>query len=378
MTNRPSGASLVLALSVAACAATLAATPLSAQSEEGSYWVYVANEASDLVSLVRFDGSEVVEEKAISVGFHPADLDGAHGITVSPSGDHWYVSIAHGQPYGQVWKMETETEQFVDSARVGLFPSTMSMTPDGASLFVVNFNLHGDPIPSSVSAVFTPFMQEVRQIETCVMPHGSRVSQDGTRHYSVCMMSDQLVETSIMGLDVSRRMSLTLGHEGATEHTGSVASNGSGVDPSTICKPTWVVVSPDDERLYVPCNGRGDVLEIHAQSLEVLRRFPAGRGPYNADITPDGSKLVVTLKGNQAIAIYDLATGEETRVETSRPVTHGVVVSPDGRYAFVSNEAVGATRGTLDVVDIAAGRLVASAELHYQPGGIGFWKMQGH
>ncbi|MEE2898536.1 MAG: YncE family protein [Gemmatimonadota bacterium] len=378
MTNRPAGASLVLALSVAACAATLAATPLSAQSEEGSYWVYVANEASDLVSRVRFDGSEVVEEKAISVGFHPADLDGAHGITVSPSGDHWYVSIAHGQPYGQVWKMETETEQFVDSASVGLFPSTMSMTPDGASLFVVNFNLHGDPIPSSVSAVFTPFMQEVRQIETCVMPHGSRVSRDGTRHYSVCMMSDQLVETSIMGLDVSRRMSLTLGHEGATEHTGSVASNGNEVDPATICKPTWVVVSPDDERLYVPCNGRGDVLEIDAQSLEVLRRFPAGRGPYNADITPDGSKLVVTLKGNQAIAIYDLATGEETRVETSQPVTHGVVVSPDGRYAFVSNEAVGATRGTLDVVDIAAARLVASAELHYQPGGIGFWKMQGH
>jgi DNA-binding beta-propeller fold protein YncE len=378
MTNRSAGASLVLALSVAACVAALAATPLSAQSGESSYWVYVANEASDLVSRVRFDGSEVVEEKAISVGFHPADLDGAHGITVSPTGDHWYVSIAHGQPYGQVWKMETETEQFVDSAQVGLFPSTMSMTPDGASLFVVNFNLHGDPIPSSVSAVFTPFMQEVRQIETCVMPHGSRVNQDGTRHYSVCMMSDQLVETSIIGLDVSRRMSLTLGSEGTTEHTGSVTSNGTEVDPATICKPTWVVVSPDDERLYVPCNGRGDVLEIDAESLEVLRRFPAGRGPYNADITPDGSKLVVTLKGDQAIAIYDLATGEETRVETSRPITHGVVVSPDGRYAFVSNEAVGATRGTLDVVDIAAGRLVASTELHYQPGGIGFWKMQGH
>jgi DNA-binding beta-propeller fold protein YncE len=378
MTGRSAGASLVLALSVAACAAALAAIPLSAQSGESSYWVYVANEASDLVSRVRFDGSEVVEEKAISVGFHPADLDGAHGITVSPTGDHWYVSIAHGQPYGQVWKMETETEQFVDSAQVGLFPSTMSMTPDGASLFVVNFNLHGDPIPSSVSAVFTPFMQEVRQIETCVMPHGSRVSQDGTRHYSVCMMSDQLVETSIVGLDVSRRMSLTLGHEGVTEHTGSVTSNGSEVDPASICKPTWVVVSPDDERLYVPCNGRGEVLEIDAETLEVLRRFPAGRGPYNADITPDGSKLVVTLKGNQAIAIYDLATGEETRVETSRPITHGVVVSPDGRYAFVSNEAVGATRGTLDVMDIAEGRLVASTELHYQPGGIGFWKMEGH
>ncbi len=100
-------------------------------------------------------------------------------------------------------------------------------------------------------------------------------------------------------------------------------------------------------------------------------------GPINADITPDGSKLVVTLKGDQAVAIIDLATGEETRVATSRPVTHGVVITPDGRYAFVSNEAVGATRGTVDVIDIESGVLVASADLHYQPGGIGFWKMEG-
>ena len=94
-------------------------------------------------------------------------------------------------------------------------------------------------------------------------------------------------------------------------------------------------------------------------------------------MTPDGTYLVVTLKGNQAIAIFDLATGEETRVETSRPVTHGIVVSPDSRYAFVSNEAVGATRGTVDVIDIAAGKLVASVDVQYQPGGIGFWKMEG-
>ncbi len=84
----------------------LLAGPVAAQSHP-TYWAYVANELSDIVSLVRFDGREVVEEKAISVGFHPADLDGAHGITVSPNGTHWYVSIAHGQPYGQIWQMET-------------------------------------------------------------------------------------------------------------------------------------------------------------------------------------------------------------------------------------------------------------------------------
>lgn len=71
---------LAALLILAACV-----TELNAQAEGGKYWAYVANESSDIVSLVRFDGQTVVEEKAIQVGFHPADLDGAHGITVSPT-----------------------------------------------------------------------------------------------------------------------------------------------------------------------------------------------------------------------------------------------------------------------------------------------------
>jgi len=194
------------------------------------------------------------------------------------------------------------------------------------------------------------------------------------------MMSDQLVETTIQGLRVSRRMMLTAGYEHvmAEEHASDQGhSMDMDMGRAGICKPTWIVVSPDDERLYVPCNGRDDVLEIDARSLVVLRRFKTGRAPYNADITPDGSKLLVTLKGEQAVAIIDLASGQEIRVETTRPVTHGVVITPDGRYAFVTNEAVGATRGTVDVIDIEAGVIVASVDLHYQPGGLGFWKMEG-
>lgn len=367
-TATPLAAALLLAT------ATLFASPTSARAQT-NYWAYVANESSDIVSLVRFDGSEVVEEKAITVGFHPADLDGAHGIRVSPTGRHWYVSIAHGQPYGQVWKMETGTDQFVDSAVVGLFPATMATTPDGASLFVVNFNLHGDPIASTVSAVFTPLMSEMSQIETCVMPHGSRVSSDGARHYSTCMMSDQLVESSVSGFKVTRRMSLTAGHEGpmAMEHAGGMSMD---MGAAGICKPTWVVLSPDDSRIYVPCNGRGDLLEIDAESMEVVRRFDVGGAPYNADITPDGSTLVVTRKGAQSVAIIDLASGEQRLVRTTEPVTHGVAVTPDGRYAFVSNEAVGATRGTVDVIDLEAAKVAASTPLHYQPGGLDVWKME--
>ncbi len=337
-----------------------------------SYWVYVANESSDLVSRVRFGPNGVVEEKTISVGIHPTDLDGAHGLFVAPNGRHWYLSLSHGRPYGAVWRFETGTDRFVDSTTVGLFPATIAVSRDGASLFVVNFNLHGDPVTSSVSAVFTPLMTETKKIPTCVRPHGGRLNRDATRHYSACVTSDQLIEIATNRLEVNRRYSLTRGHEGllSTERSGAV------VGGPDACKPTWVAVAPDDRHLYVPCNGRREVLEFETETLDITRRFATGAGPYNADVSADGRVLVVTLKGNQSVAIFDLATGHEVRVATSQPVTHGVVISPDSRFAFISNEAVGATRGTVDVIDLRSKTLVASTEVQYQPGGIGFWKME--
>ena len=51
-------------------------------------------------------------------------------------------------------------------------------------------------------------------------------------------------------------------------------------------------------------------------------------------------------------------------------------MTPDGRHAFVTNKSVGATRGTVDVIDLDTGTLTASAPLHYQPGGLDVWKME--
>ena len=333
-----------------------------------NYWAYVANESSDLVSLIRFGPDGLVEQKSVPVGIMPTDLDGAHGMTVSPSGQHWYVSLAHGTPFGKIWKFTTGSDRLVDTATVGLFPATMAITPDGSMLFAVNFNLHGDPTPSTVSVLFTPTFQEIKRIETCVKPHGGAVNSAGTFYYSVCVGSDQLVEISTIDLEVSRRMGLTLGEEGPL---------GTGITSTTvngICKPTWVAISPDGSTLFVPCNGRGEVLEIAAATLTVRQRHQTGRGPYNADVSPDGRTLVVTLKGEQAVALLDLPSGTQTRIETSEPITHGVTISPDSRYAFVTNEAIGAVRGTVDVFDLTSKTRVASVQIQHQPGGIDFWR----
>ena len=144
---------------------------------------------------------------------------------------------------------------------------------------------------------------------------------------------------------------------------------------SEVCGPTWVAFAPDDDVVYVPCNKHAEVLELSTGAYEVQRRLPTGRGPYNADVSPDGKYLVVTLKGAQSVAVFDRTTWEETRIPTTQPITHGVAISPDSRYAFVTNEAIGATRGTLDVFDLEHKQRVASVELQHQSGGISFWRM---
>lgn len=351
----------------------------TAPTPTGDLRILVANESSDVVSeLVYTPGGELRLVEDVEVGIMPADIDGAHGLRIAPDGEYWYLTLAHGTPWGKLWKFRTGSNEFVGEVDLGLFPATMDVTPGGELLFVVNFNLHGDPVPSSVSIVHAPTMTELARPTTCVMPHGSRVNAAGTKHYSVCMHSDQLVEIDTRTLEVSRRFDLTPGHERTLplDDDGGMAGDHAmhAAASSTVCSPTWATPGAGERAsryVYVPCNKNAEVLEIDLEREVVSRRFPTGRAPYNLAVTPDGGLLVASLKGDQAVAVFDLEQGTEVaRVPTTRPITHGVAIDASGRYAFISNEAVGSTPSTVDVIDLRSMERVASAETHYQAGGI--------
>ena len=65
-----------------------------------------------------------------------------------------------------------------------------------------------------------------------------------------------------------------------------------------------------------------------------------------------------------------LLASHSSRVASSRPVTHGVAVSSDGRFAFVTNESRNADPGTLDVIDLQTDAVVATVIVGLQAGGI--------
>jgi DNA-binding beta-propeller fold protein YncE len=362
------------------CAVLLAlsAATARAQSAGATYWVYVGAESADLIHRVRFGPDSAVVEKTTPVGLYPTETEGPHGLVISRDGRYLHMTTGHGLPDGAYWKIELGPDTVVgEPSPLGKFPASLDVTPDGLFAFVVNFNLHGEHVPSTVSVVYTPDNLEVAQTTTCTMPHGSRLDPTGTRQYSACMMDDQLVELNTRTFEVARRFSVAQGAEGAITTEMAAMHAGHEMDHTPTCSPTWAQPSADGSSVFVACNKADGILEIDVAAWQVKRRLATGRAPYNLAVTPDGRLLIATLKAAQAVEFFDLATGRSlAKTGTSTTVVHGVVVSPDSKYAFVSVEGVGAEPGKVDIFDLATYQRVASVEVGQQASGIAFWKME--
>ncbi|MDE0357634.1 MAG: YncE family protein [Gammaproteobacteria bacterium] len=371
-------------LAAAALLAVLAFAPEPAQAQ--SYRAYVAAESEDEVAVLEFTPEAGLSvEKVIRVGRWPAEIEGPHGMFFDPSGEYWYLTLGHGFPNGYLLKYETGPDTVVAATELGFFPATVSLTPDGVLAFAVNSNFYGDHVPSTVSVVDTEEMYEIEQVTTCTMPHGSRMSPDGMHNYSACMMDDQLVEMSTFSLEVTRRLNLVTGEPvdepvahgagmggggmaGATTGDMAGAMGGSGM---AACSPTWTTLSGDGRFVYVACNRGNEIVQVDIEAWSVARRIAADGAPYNLALTHDGSRLLATLKGSGHLAVWDLDTGEQlARIESTQEVTHGVVVTSDNRFAFVTVEGIGGQPGIVEVIDLATYERVGMAETGKQAGGI--------
>jgi len=372
-----------------AVALVLVASTAAAQAPDHDYTVLVASEAVDLITRITFGpgaGPTLVKvEGTTKVGINPIEPDGPHGLGLSPNAQQYYVSTAHGVPYGYLWKIDTKTNEVLGNVELANFPATLQVSPDGGFVYVVNFNVHGEMVPSDVSVVSTDPFVEVARIQTCTMPHGSRLNPAGTKHYSACMMDDAVVEIDTRTLAVARHFLLKKGAEhGATGSLSGIGNGASGTGndhgghgmetpkPGDVsCSPTWAQPSADGRSVFVACNKANDIVEIDVASWTMKRRIPAGDGVYNLAVTRDGKLIVGTNKRGKSVSIIEVASGKElARVPTQRKVVHGVAISGDDRYAFISVEGIGSEPGTVEMLDLKTFTRVASADVGQMAGGI--------
>ena len=143
-------------------------------------------------------------------------------------------------------------------------------------------------------------------------------------------------------------------------------------------------------KVYVADEEANTVSVIDAASFKKIRSIPVGQGPHNVQVAPDGKLVWVTnngepgmavekpahegmpkssggaMAGGGAVWVIDTATD---RVVAKVPVgmhpAH-VVVTPDGRHAYVANGG----ENTVSVVDIPAQRVVGTIPVGASPHGL--------
>jgi len=359
----------VIALLVAALGGAAADAP-------PGYRIFVSSESGDIVTQLTWDGTALRTVKVVPVGIMPADIDGPHNVTISPDGKYWYVTIAHGTPYGTLWKMAVDGDTLVGRAPVEMFPTTISLTPDGELAFVANSDFHGDhPRMNVVSIIYTPQMLTLTNLRACDMPHGVKVNHAGTKVYVTCMNSDEVLEIDRAALAITRRhktgpgmlpqpVPMKMGHSGGAEGAG-------GATLHDACMPTFVSVSLDDTRLYVACNHSDELMVLDAATLDLVKAVATGHGAYNVEPSPDGKWVIVTNKKDQSVSLIDAVTlTEAARIATAKAFPHGVAYSPDSHYAFISQESKGVDPGAVTVIDLQTKTAVASVAVPLQPTGI--------
>src|SRR5262245_41200115 len=220
--SRPEGVLMrrfILSLIGLIPAATLAA------QDRPAYLVGVVSESGDIVTWLKpVPGGKLEVQRVVPVGIMPADIDGPHNITVAPDQKSYYITIAHGVPFGTLWRLDAATDTVIGRAQVELFPTTVTLSPDGEWAYVANSDFHGErPRVNPVSIIHAPTMTKVTDLTACDMPHGVKVNHAGTKVYVSCMHSDEILELDPGSFDIVRRVKLGMGHQmpaGAGGHSG--------------------------------------------------------------------------------------------------------------------------------------------------------------
>lgn len=368
---------------VAGCCMVVLLAPGRAAAQAPAYRVGVTSESGDIVTWLRPRSDGTLErDRVVAVDPRPPEIDGPHNITVAPDQRSYYVSMAHGTPWGTLWRLDARTDRVLGTAQAELYPTTIALTPDGEFAFVANSDFFGDrPRVNPVTIVHTPTMTTIAQLTTCDMPHGVRANRAGSTVWISCMHSDELVAIDVASLAITHRIRLGAGHAAAAEHAAHASQDGAGAtataptpagpDLTRPCAATYVALSPDDARLYVACNAAGTLQVWDAVTRGFLGEVATGAGAYNVEASPDGRLVIVTNKKDRSISVIDAITLTELRrLPVTKPVVHGVVFAPDGRHAYVSQESVGADPGAVDTIDLTTLSVTGSVPIPAQPTGL--------
>ena len=101
--------------------------------------------------------------------------------------------------------------------------------------------------------------------------------------------------------------------------------------------PLELLLSPDGARLYVLCQGTGDVRILDAASGRTLRTIEVGRNPRGIAFSPDGQRLFVTNSWDDTLSVIDVKSGAVAATWNAGYEPSSVAEDRTGKTLFVAD-----------------------------------------
>ena len=215
-----------------------------------------------------------------------------------------------------------QRHKVVARLKTGKAPHEVAVTPDGHWAFVSNYGMSGvfngkkKDEPGNTITVLD--LERRKVARTITLPAAARPHGIATSRDGALVWVTCEGEKAVLELDANS------GNVLHTWPTGQETSH-------------MVVSSPDEKKLYVANIGSGSVTTIDRQS-NAVNSVPTGDGAEGIDVSPDGREVWVADRGADEIAVLDAASGSVVaRFKSGGVMPIRVKFTPDGRLAFVSN-----------------------------------------
>ena len=199
-----------------------------------------------------------------------------------------------------VYRIDTETLLIDRLYRAGPVPKYMAVTPDDGLLLVSNWCGY------DVSVIDLQTHETLAEVEVGRYPRGIAVTSDGATAYVAVMGSTDIAVIDLSAVAAAGAPQDAADYRGDDEGTAedAVAANGAQQDAAERSdvlsylrevgdQPRHLVLSPDDEVLYLSLNGEDAVVALDAGTGQELRRVRTGTQPRSMDISEDGTALYV-------------------------------------------------------------------------------------
>jgi len=318
---------------------TVGSGPVAVAITPDGKYAYVTNVSSGTVSVI--DGADtthptVSASPPLTVGNNP------DAVAITPDGQYGYVTNGLSGTVSVIDGADTTTPTVSASPplTVGNDPTAIAITPDGQFAYVTS-TVNG--VSGTVNVITgadtpVPSVSVPSMLTLPSTPEAVAISPDGTSAYVATTNATNVVSTGQVNI-----------LEGADSASPTLSSSPLTVGDSPFGLALTVTAPRVASPVLVANAGANTVSDI-GPSWDVT--LPVGPYPDSVAVTPDGKYAIVTNSGtpnlsNGTISVIagansPSATVLQTIAAGSGP--QGVAITPNGQYAYVTN-----SNGMVDV-----------------------------